>query len=389
VDKSASRYGYTGKERDEESGLCYHGARYYACWLARWITCDPAGLIDGANTYWYARCNPAGFIDSSGKQSRRTQTMPTVAGASDDQTPAVCNKPLNECIHQLPESHAFRQRVYEKRGAALGASEPTFPETFADEFPSGFDRPAGLKWSTTFTTSQLAREQLDFGAGLIVNLTMGAAASTGNVRLDMLRFTLGMEIGGIAQTARHGNDPANWDSGELASDALFAYSLVPGRPSAPEMSGPTPLLSVKRSPRSIVQGSTGERLDAAKVMGGRARTISGRSEDVWMHNKGHGLGGAETRENLFAGSWGANTIQKHFEDVVSPGWLKARGIAEPGVFETEVLTFVRTGTDVGECTLERIWLDDELILDGFLKSTEPPLRGADVDFWRIPAKTKK
>ena len=33
---SLKRYRYTGKERDEETGLCYHGARYYAPWLGRW-----------------------------------------------------------------------------------------------------------------------------------------------------------------------------------------------------------------------------------------------------------------------------------------------------------------------------------------------------------------
>ena len=32
----AKRYRYTGKERDDESGLYYHGARYYIPWLGRW-----------------------------------------------------------------------------------------------------------------------------------------------------------------------------------------------------------------------------------------------------------------------------------------------------------------------------------------------------------------
>ena len=41
------RYRYTGKERDEENDLYYHGARYYAPWLGRWISCDPAGMADG------------------------------------------------------------------------------------------------------------------------------------------------------------------------------------------------------------------------------------------------------------------------------------------------------------------------------------------------------
>ena len=37
------RYRYTGKERDEENGFTYHGARYYAPWLARWTACDETG----------------------------------------------------------------------------------------------------------------------------------------------------------------------------------------------------------------------------------------------------------------------------------------------------------------------------------------------------------
>ena len=38
---SLKRYRYTGKERDEESGFYYHGARYYAAWIVRWIACEP------------------------------------------------------------------------------------------------------------------------------------------------------------------------------------------------------------------------------------------------------------------------------------------------------------------------------------------------------------
>ena len=52
------RYRFAGKELDEESGLSYFGARYYAPWLARWTSADPAGPIDGPNLYAYARDNP-------------------------------------------------------------------------------------------------------------------------------------------------------------------------------------------------------------------------------------------------------------------------------------------------------------------------------------------
>jgi RHS repeat-associated protein len=60
------RYRFTGMERDGESGLGYHGARYYAPWLCRWASADPAGLVDGTNLYAYCRGNPLRFSDPSG-----------------------------------------------------------------------------------------------------------------------------------------------------------------------------------------------------------------------------------------------------------------------------------------------------------------------------------
>ena len=65
------RYRFTGKERDGESGLCYHGARYYAPWLARWTSADPAGMIDGVNLYAYVRNNPMIFVDPSGTEGEQ------------------------------------------------------------------------------------------------------------------------------------------------------------------------------------------------------------------------------------------------------------------------------------------------------------------------------
>jgi RHS repeat-associated protein len=67
---SKKRYRFTGKERDEESGFYYHGARYYMAWLGRWTSCDPAGLIDGPNLYRYARNNPINLIDRNGNEPR-------------------------------------------------------------------------------------------------------------------------------------------------------------------------------------------------------------------------------------------------------------------------------------------------------------------------------
>ena len=74
---SRKRYRFTAKERDDETGLQYHGARYYAPWLGRWLSPDPAGLADGGNRYAYCRGRPTTRNDPSGRQSK----IPDEAGA--------------------------------------------------------------------------------------------------------------------------------------------------------------------------------------------------------------------------------------------------------------------------------------------------------------------
>lgn len=69
VDLSLKRYRFTGKERDSETGLDYFGARYYASWLGRWTSSDPAGFIDGNNFFTYTQNNPINKIDKSGFQT--------------------------------------------------------------------------------------------------------------------------------------------------------------------------------------------------------------------------------------------------------------------------------------------------------------------------------
>jgi RHS repeat-associated protein len=69
--ETPKRYRYTGKERDEESGLYYHGARYYSPWLGRWTSCDPSSLMDGLNLFVFVQCNPIVNIDPNGRWTWR------------------------------------------------------------------------------------------------------------------------------------------------------------------------------------------------------------------------------------------------------------------------------------------------------------------------------
>jgi RHS repeat-associated protein len=73
--ETAKRYRYTRLERDEESGLYYHVARYCACWLGRWTSADPKGLVDGTNVFSYCRGNPISFMDPEGTESEHEKYM--------------------------------------------------------------------------------------------------------------------------------------------------------------------------------------------------------------------------------------------------------------------------------------------------------------------------
>lgn len=68
---------YSGKEMDI-SGLYCYGARYYAPWLQRWISADPAGEVDGLNLYAFVGNDPIGHVDVNGKPGCRfwTRSMP-------------------------------------------------------------------------------------------------------------------------------------------------------------------------------------------------------------------------------------------------------------------------------------------------------------------------
>ncbi len=65
VESSYKTIRYSGKERDA-TGLYYYGARYYAPWLQRWLSPDPAGDIDALNFYDFVNNRPLVFFDPDG-----------------------------------------------------------------------------------------------------------------------------------------------------------------------------------------------------------------------------------------------------------------------------------------------------------------------------------
>lgn len=64
---SQKRYKYVMKELDNETGLYYYGARYYAAWLGRWTAVDPmAEERIWLSPYQYAQNSPIIMLDPNG-----------------------------------------------------------------------------------------------------------------------------------------------------------------------------------------------------------------------------------------------------------------------------------------------------------------------------------
>ena len=68
---AATRYLYTGRELEAETGLYYYRARFYDPTLGRFTQRDPIGFGDGMNQYEYVKSDPINYVDVDGLVRRR------------------------------------------------------------------------------------------------------------------------------------------------------------------------------------------------------------------------------------------------------------------------------------------------------------------------------
>jgi RHS repeat-associated protein len=145
--ETPKRYRYTGKERDEESGLYYHGARYYAPWLGRWTSCDPSGITDGQNVYVYGHSNPNGYSDLTGQAAEQNTDLL----GEQPQNP-VCGYPSSDLAINMatvdctvpPDASTHRKVIkppFDNNLPNSGGTPPTSPTSPT----SGNDDPT-FKW---------------------------------------------------------------------------------------------------------------------------------------------------------------------------------------------------------------------------------------------------
>lgn len=187
------RYRYTGKERDEENDLNYHGARYCAPWLGRWISCDPARMADGLNLYSYVGGNAVGRHDPTGRQGKPSQPPDdpsTVADSSKGGQPP-----------QIPKQPSLDEVPDDTPGPPHGSSDGDADSDDADLLPvQGLTRGQGAS---------------DVGAGKSLWELMFARAGGNSLSLyfrhtftDAPHTTLGAQVAADPSDAGHGHGTA-------------------------------------------------------------------------------------------------------------------------------------------------------------------------------------
>jgi RHS repeat-associated protein len=182
---SGKRYRYTGKERDEETGFYYNGARHYAAWLARWGSCDPSGLVDGPNLYTYARNRPSLLNDPSGREAQPsivfTPNPNSVLVDYVPATPSATQQPIEITVHGPPRAKkAPRSPATNAHSSAPppAATTPTEAVATPAEAVGAFSKGA----AKGLATGMLAEFAIGVGAG-IAGVTVGTAATAVGVVL--------------------------------------------------------------------------------------------------------------------------------------------------------------------------------------------------------------
>jgi RHS repeat-associated protein len=181
------RYRYTGKERDEENDLYYNDARYYAPWLGRWVSCDPAGIAAGLNSYFYVRNNPLRLVDPNGMQPEPTQDdLEALANTDPIYVYGTCDDLCKERAAGTVAPATTREQI----GADLAAmstpyikgdlySEAVYADWLrGDEYPDA-EHEANERWEQRKTQEYEEREKLARAEAEKNDRLMGAAATVG------------------------------------------------------------------------------------------------------------------------------------------------------------------------------------------------------------------
>jgi RHS repeat-associated protein len=115
---------FASRPHDPDTGLINMRARWYSPDIGRFLSPDPAGLVDGTNLYAYASNDPVDFFDPSGLARQATEDNPGLGNPDE-----VLNRSPEELRELLSVEGADGQDLEDLRQAIRWLSE-RYPELF-------------------------------------------------------------------------------------------------------------------------------------------------------------------------------------------------------------------------------------------------------------------
>lgn len=320
---------YSGKEMDV-SGLYYYGARYYAAWLQRWVSADPAGEVDGLNLYAFVGNDPVGHVDVNG-ETRLPFLDDIHAGM--DRIIASQNTSYAKNAQHLAEKRMARQMNDQmmQHIEILGITQRRASDAAKqlDTMGSGGD----IALATTRRTLVLvASKALSYGAGLAVGVgaqALGAAApGVGNVIGAAMGYAAKIGVSALIDYAAETTGlsaSVNLKTSKVSADTIIERAqhkqmqpleyvnakiqgLIPrdrksGLKLAKEAGAQLTAVGVKRTLNSLPPAAAGAIASGAaalwtlpEIVDETAKAISGKSSEKMFAFEGNILGLAQAIE---------------------------------------------------------------------------------------------
>jgi RHS repeat-associated protein len=196
IKAAAKRYRYTGMERDDETGLEYHSARYYITWLGRWLSPDPKFIADGVNFYSYTRNNPLIYTDTKGLETKQQRwekkfdkeipqykNIDVTIGTFDEgqMTASGVRVPIYQ------GNYLFPRPFYEREKAAKAAYQGFIH--YAELLEAGHDA-AALKLSCSRYRNCAPIPDADLDMAAYANWSYKAKAASDGIQLFLMIYSL-------------------------------------------------------------------------------------------------------------------------------------------------------------------------------------------------------
>jgi RHS repeat-associated protein len=249
------RYRFSGRERDGESGFYYHGARYYAPWIARWTSCDPLGIMSGTQSMYEAMANnPLRFTDPQG--------MNTVSNPWEDAVEG--SKMITGAIHE--GSVAVGDAIVDATSEAAAELRQQGHPWLA----AGVENVGIIQATLTSTALEVIGQTLAAGPNAVLALqTGGESIAQGAFRIANAEDPSDAVLGTLEILAGAGQG------------AQAALTFLPGaRPAGPRAPAPGPVPGRVASRINLAEGSTRFTPSKATPSGGIGAPVKAGMEHV-------------------------------------------------------------------------------------------------------------